>query len=163
VWVSLVAGSVVLARQAAPPGQKPAQPPRFSSRVMIYDTVLRRSTELHRADGIWEAPNWSRDGQYLLSNSGGRLYRIPVDGSSAPQVISLDPALRANNDHDFSPDGKLLAISASVAGGGGSQIFVSNADGTAHRLVVSAAPSYFHGWSPDGKYLSFFANRDKNQ
>jgi TolB protein len=130
---------------------------------MIYDTVLRRITEMHRADGIWEAPNWSRDGRYLLSNSGGRLYRIPVDGSSAPQLINLDPALRANNDHDFSYDGKLLAISGAMTGATGSQVFVADPDGSNHRLVVSASPSYFHGWSPDGKYLSFVANRDMKQ
>jgi TolB protein len=139
------------------------QPPRFSSRIMIYDTVLQRITEVHRADGIWEAPNWSRDEKFLLSNSGGRLYRLPIDRSSPPQPIALDESLRANNDHDFSPDGTLLAISASVAGGRGSQIFVSNADGSNHRLVVSAAPSYFHGWSPDGQYLSYVANRDGKQ
>ena len=27
----------------------------------------------------------------------------------------------------------------------------------------AAAPSYFHGWSPDGKFLSFVANRDGKQ
>lgn len=156
----------VVARQAAAPqsaAPAPAGPPRFSSRIMIYDTYLRRITELHRAEGIWEAPNWSRDGSFLLSNSGGRLYRIPVDGSSAPQPINLDPALRANNDHDFSPDGKLLAISASVQGGGGSQVFVANADGTNHRVVASVPPSYFHGWSPDGKWLSYVAQRVNKQ
>jgi Tol biopolymer transport system component len=28
---------------------------------------------------------------------------------------------------------------------------------------VAAMPSYFHGWSPDGKYLSYVANRDMKQ
>jgi Tol biopolymer transport system component len=95
-------------------------------------------------------------------NSGGRLYRLPVAGGE-PVAISLDPALRANNDHDFSPDGKRLAISASTQGSGGSRIYVADADGSNHRLVVAQAPSYFHGWSPDGKFLSFVANRDKKQ
>jgi Tol biopolymer transport system component len=75
----------------------------------------------------------------------------------------LDSSLRCNNDHDFSPDGRLIAISASSPASRQSQIYVANADGSGHRLVVSAAPSYFHGWSPDGKYLSFVANRDGKQ
>ncbi len=164
--VLLAGAAAIAARQAAPQGGAPAAPagpPRFSSRIMVYDTHLRRITELHRGDGIWEAPNWSKDGAYLLSNSGGRLYKIPVDGSAPPQPINLDPSLSANNDHDFSPDGKLLAISASVKGGGGSQVFVANADGTNHRVVAPVPPSYFHGWSPDGKWLSYVANRDMKQ
>lgn len=159
----VAAGSAAIARQAPAGGPAPA-PPRFSSRIMIYDTHLRRITEVFRAENeIWEAPNWSRDGKYLVPNSGGRIYRLPIDGSSAPEPLKLDPSLRANNDHDFSMDGTKLAISASTPTSKGSQIFVANADGTDHRLIVSAVPSYFHGWSPDGKYLSFVANRDMKQ
>ena len=90
-----------------------------------------------------------------LQDPGGRVSR-----ASAHQSRSV---LSANNDHDFSPDGKLLAISASVKGGGGSQVFVANADGTNHRVVAPVPPSYFHGWSPDGKWLSYVANRDMKQ
>jgi Tol biopolymer transport system component len=161
VW-AIDALSARQASQTPAPAAAP-QPSRYSSKIMIYDSATKASRMVHQADVIWEAPNWSRDGRYLLSNSGGRLYKIAVDGSSAPQEIKLDPTLRANNDHDFSPDGKWLAISATVAGGGGSQVFVANADGSNHRMVVSTPPSYFHGWSPDGKYLSFVANRDKKQ
>ena len=160
------AGVSVGAGQAQPAAQAPAapQPPRFSSRIMIYDTHLRRITEVFRAENeIWEAPNWSRDGKYLLPNSGGRIYQLAADGLTPPQPINLHPDLRANNDHDFSPDGTRLAISASTPTSKGSQIFVANADGSNHRLIVSTVPSYFHGWSPDGKYLSFVANRDMKQ
>ena len=130
---------------------------------MIFDLATRSSRALYSANTIWEAPNWSRDGKFLLSNSGGKLYRIGVDGLSPPEVVKLDPSLRANNDHDFSPDGRLLAISASSPTSDESQVYVANADGSNARLVVNAAPSYFHGWSPDGQYLSFVANRDGKQ
>lgn len=148
--------------------QQPGTAPRpaaaqFSSRIMIYDLRTRASTLVHEADSVWEAPNWSRDGRFLLSNSGGRLYRVPVDRSGAPAMINLDPSLRCNNDHDFSPDGRHIALSASSASSRQSQVYVADADGSNLRLVVSAAPSYFHGWSPDGKYLSFVANRDGKQ
>ena len=143
--------------------QAPQPRPQYSSKIVIYDLDRRTSTVVHRADTVWEAPNWSRDGKSLLANSGGRLYRIPVEGNAAPEPLPVDPSLRCNNDHDYSPDGKLLAISASSPSSRQSQIYVSNADGTNVRLVVSAAPSYFHGWSPDGRYLSFVANRDGKQ
>jgi TolB protein len=137
--------------------------PRYSSRIMIYDLTTKSSTVVYEADGIWEAPNWSHDGAFLLANSGGLLYRISLAGERAPQPIGLDPSLRCNNDHDFSPDGRLLAISAASPASRQSQIYVANADGSHHRLVVSAAPSYFHGWSPDGQFLAFVANRDGKQ
>jgi TolB protein len=145
------------------PGQQPVSGPRYSSNVTIYDLTTKSATVIYRGNGIWEAPNWSRDGRFLLVNSDGKLYRILVDGAAAPQVIALDASLRCNNDHDFSPDGKLLAISASSPSSRQSQIYVANADGSNHRLAVAAAPSYFHGWSPDGTYLSFVANRDGKQ
>jgi len=153
--LAVFAGAGVFARQAAP-----AQPSRYSSKIMIFDVGTKASTMVHQADAIWEAPNWSRDGKFLLSNSGGKLYRIPVDGSSAPVALNLDANLRANNDHDFSKDGKWLAISASAPGVNGSQVFVANADGTNHRALVTTPAAYFHGWSPDGKYLSFVGCRN---
>lgn len=137
--------------------------PRYSSRIVIYDLDRKSATVVHQADTVWEAPNWSRDGRFLLANSGGRLYRIAVNRSGPPEPLNVDPSLRCNNDHDFSPDGKLIAISASSPASRQSQIYIANADGSNHRLVVSAVPSYFHGWSPDGKYLSFVANRDGKQ
>lgn len=144
--------------------QPPSQPPaRYASRIMIYDLAKNAEMLLHRADGIWEAPNWSKDGRFLLVNSQGKLFRISVDGTGPPAPVALDPSLRCNNDHDFSPDGKLIAISASAPSSRQSQIYVANADGSNHRLVTAAAPSYFHGWSPDGRYLAYVANRDGKQ
>lgn len=137
--------------------------PRYASRIMIHDLGRNTATLVHRADGVWEAPNWSRDGRFLLVNSQGTLFRVLADGTGQPEPLALDPALRCNNDHDFSPDGKLIAISASSPSSRQSQIYVANADGSSPRLVVSAAPSYFHGWSPDGRYLSYVANRDGKQ
>ena len=78
-------------------------------------------------------------------------------------MVAVDPSFRCNNDHDFSPDGSQIAISASSSSSRQSQIYVAGADGSGLRLVVAAAPSYFHGWSPDGKFLSFVANRDGKQ
>lgn len=152
--------TVVVLGAVAAAGQ---QPTAYRSRIVVHDLETNASKVVHEADGVWEAPNWSRDGAFLLVNSGGRLYRIAPDGSTPPAALPLDGTLRANNDHDFSPDGKRLAISASSPASKQSQVYVAAADASNHRLVVSAAPSYFHGWSPDGRYLAFVANRDGKQ
>src|SRR4051812_9312402 len=136
---------------------------RYSSQVTTFDLRAGTRTVVFRGDDLWEAPNWSRDGQFLLANSNGRLFRIALTGPSHPVAVDLDRRLRCNNDHDFSPDGRRLAISASSPTSRRSQIYVAGIDGAAAELIVQAAPSYFHGWSPDGRFLAFVANRDGRQ
>ena len=145
-----------VAMQALPPAtaaRGPAQ--RYASKISIYDLRDKSTKTLYQAGQIFEAPNWSPDGKYLLTNSGGRLYRIPVEGQATPEAIDIDSGLRLNNDHAPSPDGKMIAFSASSAASRQSQVYLSNADGSNARVVVTAAPSYFHGWSPDGRYLAY--------
>src|SRR5687768_6845021 len=129
--------SVDAQQTAAPPQSRVS----YRSRVVVHDLNTNATRVVHEADGIWEAPNWSRDGRFLLVNSGGRLYRVPVNGSASPEPLALNSSLRANNDHDFSPDGTRLAISASSPTSRQSQIYVAGADGSNHRLVTAAAPS----------------------
>src|ERR1035437_4201589 len=120
------------------PDARPVQ--RFSSKISIFD-----------------ARDWSNDGKFLIVNSGGRLYRLAADisGNAKPELINIDPTLRLNNDHAPSPDGKLIAFSASTATSRGSQVYLCNADGSNTHIMVKETPSYFHGWSPDGKYLAY--------
>lgn len=85
---------------------------------------------------------------------------VDKDGKAEPQRLAIPVEYACNNDKALSPDGKRLAFSATVRGGKGSQVFLSNADGRDTRLIVSDTPSYFHGWSPDGKTLAFVAQRN---
>ena len=148
-----------VAVQALPPARPPQ--PRYRSKITIFDIRDKSAKTVYQADTVWEAPNWSGDGRYLLANSGGRLYRIPVNGTGAgfgnatPEAVAIDPSLRLNNDHAPSPDGKQIAFSAASAASRGSQVYLANADGSNVRLMVGETPSYFHGWSPDGKYLAY--------
>lgn len=139
--------------QAMPAARAPQ--PGYRSRIVIFDLRDKSIRTVYQADTVWEAPNWSPDGKYLLANSGGRIYRIAVDGGAAPEVVNIDPSLRLNNDHAPSPDGKMIAFSASSPTSRASQVYLANADGSNAHLMVSTTPSYFHGWSPDGKYLSY--------
>lgn len=144
------------ARQAA------AQQRRYRSKITIFDLATRTTSTLYQADDVIEAPNWSREGKFLLVNSGGNLYRLPVSGEAKLEKIDLgEGGFRANNDHDFTRDGKWIAFSASSAKSRSSQVYVAKADGTGAKLVTpTPLPSYFHGWSPDGKWLAFVGQRD---
>ena len=123
--------------------------------TISVETGERRT--VYRARRHFEAPNWSRDGSYLLFNSEGRLYTIPSAGGEL-KTLDTGPANRCNNDHGFSPDGRWLAISHHDEGD--SRIFVLPSSGGTPRLVTPLGPSYWHGWSPDGRTLAYCAARD---
>ncbi|HUU13868.1 MAG TPA: hypothetical protein VM182_09170 [Terriglobia bacterium] len=114
---------------------------------------------VYQAARHFEAPNWSRDGKFLIFNSDGRIYRLPVEGGE-PEVLDTGFAIRCNNDHGFSPDGSLLALSHSPENG--SLVYVMPMAGGRPRRVVDRAPAYWHGWSPDGKTLAYVAERNSN-
>jgi TolB protein len=106
-----------------------------------------------------EAPNWLRDGATLLYNAGGKLYRIPATGGK-PSVVDTGFAIRCNNDHGISPDGKMLVISDQSQGDRKSRIYTLPVEGGLPKLVTTKGPSYWHGWSPDGKTLTYCAERN---
>jgi dipeptidyl aminopeptidase/acylaminoacyl peptidase len=109
----------------------------------------------------FEAPNWTRDGKYFLFNQGGRMYKLPVTGGE-PQVIDTGFATRCNNDHGISPDGNWLAISDQSQEQRRSMIYVLPIAGGTPRRITPLSPSYWHGWSPDGKTLVFCGDRNGN-
>ncbi|HQI28594.1 MAG TPA: hypothetical protein PLT20_10965, partial [Sedimentisphaerales bacterium] len=125
--------------------------------IVSVETGERRI--VHRERRHFEAPNWSRDGSYLLFNGGGRLFTIPITAGE-PKLLNTGFATRCNNDHGFSPDGKWLAISDQTEGE--SRIYVLASEGGTPRLVTPLAPSYWHGWSPDGRTLAYCAARGGN-
>jgi hypothetical protein len=106
-----------------------------------------------------EAPNWTRDGQSFIFNQRGRLYKLPVTGGK-PELIDTGFAIHCNNDHGLSPDGTQLAISDQSQTGGKSLIYVLPMAGGAPRQITATGPSYWHGWSPDGRTLAFCGERN---
>jgi Tol biopolymer transport system component len=113
---------------------------------------------VHHAQARFEAPNWSRDGKELLYNGDGLLYAIPVQGGTA-RTIDTGFATKCNNDHGLSPDGSRLAISDQSQGDGRSLVYTVPASGGTPRRITPLAPSYWHGWSPDGRTLAYCAER----
>lgn len=132
------------------------------SRLEILDIHTGERTVVKEFPYLIEAPNWTKDGKWLIYNSGGRLYRISPDSSGDPQVINTGFAIRCNNDHVLSPDEKLIGISNSTGEDGKSRIYIVSVHGGIPRLVTQKGPSYLHGWSPDGKWLTYCAERNGN-
>jgi dipeptidyl aminopeptidase/acylaminoacyl peptidase len=106
-----------------------------------------------------EAPNWLNDNSALVFNSGGRIYRIPIAGGTA-QPLDTGFATRCNNDHGISPDGATLVISDNSQDGRKSLIYTLPISGGTPTRITKNAPSYWHGWSPDGANLAFCGERN---
>ncbi len=137
-------------------------PPIKNSKVAIYHLTSGKTEVIYAMDGMIEAPNWSPDGKYLLVNSRGKLWKLPVGaGVPTPQLeeINLAGLDKCNNDKSVSPDGKLIAFSSSGKAKG-SQVYTVAAAGGAAKLIVPETPSYFHAFSPDGEWLSFVSQRN---
>jgi len=107
-----------------------------------------------------EAPNWMPDGKNLLFNRNGRMEKIAVTGG-APQIMDTGFAVRCNNDHGISPDGTQLAISDQSQEEHRSLVYIVPIGGGTPRRITQKSPSYWHGWSPDGKTLAFVGQRNE--
>ena len=107
----------------------------------------------------FEAPNWSRDGGFFIFNGDGKIHRLAVKGTE-PETIDTGPQNRCNNDHGISPDGQSLAISDSSGSNQKSSIYIVPITGGTPRQVTQYSPSYWHGWSPDGKTLAYAGQRN---
>ncbi|MBJ3783713.1 TolB family protein [Devosia sediminis] len=132
-------------RQLAP-GQR--------SELTIVDLHGNRQV-IFTADEVIEAPNWSPDGQTLVFNAGGRLFRIPTAGGTV-EPIDTGHLADLNNDHVLSPDGSTIYVSSddghlyAVPFAGGTPRRVSNTHDTPFHY-------YLHGISPDGATLAYVA------
>ena len=110
--------------------------------------------------GRFEAPNWLREGKKLLFNQDGLIYTIPLEGGT-PEKLNTGQAIRNNNDHVISFDGKMLAISSHRDGMpvGGSTVYYLPITGGEPKLITDSTPSYLHGWNPNGKEVVYTAQR----
>jgi TolB protein len=122
-----------------------------SCRIMIRDVAAHSSTVVHTSrERLYEAPNWSADGELVL-NADGRLWTVPATGGS-PQPVELTGVPALNNDHVLDPDGR--------------HVFVSAADGHIHRAALTGGAArrvtaddgvlhFLHGVNPDGTTIAY--------
>ena len=149
-----VAASYLLAQETKLP-QKKVQPQRNTpSVIQIMDTKSMTTRVVFRSPFVFEAPNWSPDGKYLLLNSRNKLWKLPVEGGE-PVAVDTGTVARLNNDHGISADGKWFAIS-------GGNVYILPSSGGEPKPITKTTPSYFHTWSPDGQSIIMCAQRNDN-
>ncbi len=132
----------------------------IGSNLEVMDVVTGKRKILYTVSDSFQAPNWTKDGQALIYNHNGRLFRFDL-AKMSPTPIDTAFAFNNNNDHVLSFDGTMLAISHhSRDDGNASIVYTVPVTGGTPRRVTSKGPSYLHGWSPDGKYLVYTGQRD---
>jgi TolB protein len=127
------------------------------STLEIIDIETGVRNIVRRAKEHFEAPNWSRDGKTFYYNKEGKIYSLPVNGGT-PKLLNTGFADKCNNDHGLSPDGNKLVISHHGEDGK-SRIYILPSEGEP-KLITKPGPSYWHGWSADGKTLAYCAERE---
>ena len=163
-----------------------AVPPAITSNakptlINTLETISLRSKDRRVAyvvtqPGRIEAPNWFPDTtNTLYFNTGGKMFKVQADlpgqkvnpDRKPPEVVDLGTLTRINNDHGLTLDGKMWAISdqSQIVGTGTqrpSLIYTVPVGSGQAKRVTELGPSYFHGWSPDGKRLTYCAQRNNN-
>ena len=135
----------------------------LESELVLLNVKTGKEKVILREKRHFEAPNWSRDGKFLIINSDGKLEKVSVKGEKLG-IIDTGFADRCNNDHGLSYDGKWLIISHNdsrfTSPGGSSRIFILPVSGGIPRLVTANYPSYWHGISPDNQWITYCAMRN---
>jgi len=138
-------------------------PQNLESELVLLNIKTGKEKVILREKQHFEAPNWSRDGKFLIINANGILEKVSVKGI---KLGTLDTGFadQCNNDHGLSFDGRWLIISHSDARvsspGGNSRIFILPAAGGVPRLITAGYPSYWHGVSPDNQWVTYCAMRN---
>lgn len=133
----------------------------IGSNLEIMDIETGSRKIIYTAPNSIQAPNWTKDGKSLIYNSEGKLYNFNLKTAQSTQ-IDTKFAIKNNNDHVLSFDGKWLGISNSSENKDRqSQVFLVPTVGGTPKLITEKAPSYFHGFSPDGKNMLFTGGREE--
>jgi Tol biopolymer transport system component len=130
--------------------------PNQISELVIASRDGSQIAVVYETGELIEAPNWTLDGQWLIYNADGRIFRISPDGQDGPHRINTAPIEDLNNDHVLAPDGPHIYLSANdghlyvcpLAGGEPTQL--SNDQDASRGFRY-----YLHGVSPDGETLAY--------
>lgn len=132
----------------------------IGSRLETLDVQSGKRKILYTSPESLQAPNWMRNGKSLIYNSKGLLYRFDLK-TKTPVVINTGNVKNNNNDHVLSFDGSMLGISSDDPKLG-SLVYTVPVNGGTPRQITPEGPSYLHGWSPDGKWLTFTGKRNND-
>ena len=116
--------------------------PRGETREIAFTTT----------EGTWMSVDLSPDGEWLVFDLLGHIYRMPAGGGEAAS-ITQNSGLALNIHPVFSPDGSEIAFISDREGQ--NNLWIMNADGTDPRAVFTNINirAMEPVWTPDGQYI----------
>ena len=99
------------------------QAQNVTSILQVLDTKTGETRVVREFPYLIEAPNWTIDGNWLIFNSQGQIWKIAPNGGD-PEKIDTGEVMGCNNDHVLSFDGRQIAVSAQTASLRRSRIFL---------------------------------------
>lgn len=140
------------------------------SQLHVIKTDGTHLRQLFRSSCAVDDPSWSPDGTHLVfdvyCNSKGGLGTttievIGLDGTGRKALTRPTPA-RGSLEPSWSPDGAHILFAQSQPrskGGGKTQIYVMNADGSGVRQLTTGFANYAPAWSPDSSSIAYISTR----
>ena len=136
--------------------QKPADKPAARDGSSEWDTTLPRGTRARltspTSEGTWMSVDLSPDGQWVVFDLLGHIYRVRATGGEA-ECLTAASGVAINMHPRWSPDGRAIAFISDRKGQ--TNLWLMDADGGNPRAVFlsrdirSSEPS----WSADGRFI----------
>jgi Tol biopolymer transport system component len=120
----------------------------------IYDVVRGART---RSSANGTRPIWTPDGKRITFQRDGRLYSVPVDDSTAPELLlTRDASTDVVFPLAWSRDGRLLVYSR-VTRATNRDVFILPAGGVPSAFLASPRDERAAMFSPDGRWIVYAA------
>lgn len=127
--------------------------PQQRAEVWVADVDAGAAQLVYTSGSVLlEAPNWAPDGQALLLNGDGLLWRLELSPAVELKQVRIEGLPPINNDHVVDAKRELIYLSANDG-----HIYVAPIEGGVAVPVTHDSSRYhfLHGVSPDGKTLAF--------
>ncbi|MBS3744685.1 MAG: PD40 domain-containing protein, partial [Wenzhouxiangellaceae bacterium] len=110
-----------------------------------------QSIEVDADEVSWSTVDVSPDGEFLVFDFLGDLYRLPIDGGEA---VALTEGIAWDFQPRFSPDGSRVAFISDRSGA--ENVWTMSADGDELRQVTEESEQLLHNpaWTPDGDFIA---------
>ena len=128
------------------------------SYIQTVDIKTGKIDTVMGVKGRYEAPNWHRD-NFLVVNFDGKIYRLDLADKKLTE-INTGSVNQIMDDHGLSADGKWIAITNYDRNDPSPKlykfcIYIVPVGGGEPKKVTSEVPAFWHGWSPDGKTITY--------
>ena len=144
---------------ATPPSTSTGKPTLYSTLETVASRIRRPARDLHRARTLRSAELDSRRHRPSSSTATATSSACRWPAASPRSSTPVSP-IAATTITAFRPTARSLPSATSRRKSIDSLVYIVPIGGGTPRRITKNSPSYWHGWSPDGKTLAFVGQRN---